>query len=366
MYNYLDGVQLDNVKSPTNLDFIPRRLAADMQLLSQQPSKSTLSKPTRRTTMNDHVENNEETMTTADVHVDTNHVSEPNVQEIQAHVGTLSATSLLSCLDNTVTLTVIPRVMVNVCITDNSEHSNHDFAAASKATGYALSLPLRPAKEDKPQGILRPLLKDAKEYFTLISKRQVTLVGDSQQLVTSLDKMATSMLNKIKASLPVLKVENELYAANYDLSSVYTVDAWPSVVSDGSGESVAYVNLVLTVNQPAIYKTEDKAKLVSQNLNLLARLFDNQAFPFYFAVTIATDQLRDASVRELVNAMLTNDAESKEEQNFVMYTRNAMAQQLQAGNRSDILPLPLTVDADVDEVLDRLFVYGGDMLFIKE
>jgi hypothetical protein len=353
---------MDWIFPVTPMNVIPRHLASKMQLLSLNMQSTR-----RRLTMSDVEKNAEKTM----------EKSEPQ-QEQPATINTTNTEtklmnvnpSLLDHVDDidSTTVTVIPRLLINLSVTDNSNHSDGDFNEISKALGYSIANPFRPANEEKKkkQGFLRRTVIDTFKYLNLIHNRPVTIFGDNSQVNTALEKMTKQTLHKVLQLLPKLEDDANIY----DLSSVFRIDAWPSIVSDGSGETLAYVNVVFSVNSPAVYVADDKVKIVKQMVTLLTALLEKHEckFPCLLSVTVSTDQLRYSSVRDLLDLLTLEDTEDKKESTYVMLTRSAIINQLEQGNTSDMLPcLPENPTyQDYNNVVSRLLAYGGDMLFIKE
>lgn len=281
--------------------------------------------------------------------------SEPSLQD---HIAELDSS----------TITVIPRLLINLSVTDNSNHSDGDFNEISKALGYSIANPFRPSNEEKKkkQGFLRKTIIESFKYLNVINKRPVTIFGEQDQINLALEKMTKQTLARIKQLLPKMEDADNVY----DLSSVFKLDAWPSIVSDGSGESLAYINVVLSVNSPAVYVAEDKVKIVKQMITLLSALLEKHEckFPCLMSVTLSTDQLRYSAVRDLLDLLTLENSEDKKEPTFVMLTRSAIISQLVQGNTSDMLPaLPENATyQDYNNVVSRLLAYGGDILFIKE
>lgn len=282
---------------------------------------------------------------------------EQQIQEVQKPVSLLDAIRD----SNTTTLTIIPRLIINVSVTDNADQTSIQISELSKVLDLNIVNPFRNKneKKGKKEGFLRGTVVEMIKYFDVIHSRPVTIMGSDQTILQALEKMVVSVLTRVRGLLPASDLEKEL-------ASVFTIDAWPTLVSDGSGDSLAYINLVLTVNSPAIYTSDDKCKLIKQVLTLLTTLSGKQEtqFPYTLAVTLSTDQLRYGPSRDLLDMLTVEETENPEEMSFIMVTRNAMRKQLLEGNASDILP-NVSEEQGPDDVLNRLFVYGGDMLFIK-
>lgn len=290
------------------------------------------------------------------------------------------------------------RLINNISLVDTAEEAE-DFSESLESVqlnnGEAVCLHnlLRKGKDGKPAGFLRQPLIDLVSFLGKIAGKDITVLGDVQSKVNTIESIADYIRDKadaltgqdtssgvIAGQMAVLKTEvveqpeqtddedmdlddiagqEVTNTHELDISSIASISVYPSINSeDGSLD----ISVMVNMRMMSLAKHEDKARFLRQINKVVTGILHHQAndsFEVINTVALNGELFEDASVRQMMDELLAdNDDESPE---YTLVSVDSMRRALNSGIHFSILPYGVTVT----EAINTVMPYGGDLLLMQ-